>query len=95
MRHKKRLDIISNSCKMQNGTDDEIKNCKPSYRKIELAVFSMLYLIGIKEYRKRGEHRVASAEECGTRSWRNFDSPSIQIDPISMHHPRYSMSNLV
>jgi len=67
MRHKKRLDIISNSCKMQNGTDDEIKNCKLAYRKIEPAVFSMLYLIGIKEYRKRGEHENNKAQsgKCG------------------------------
>ena len=62
MRHKKRLDIIKNSCKMQNGTDDEIKNCKPSDRKIEPAVFSMLYLIGIKEYRKRGEYENNKAQ---------------------------------
>ena len=67
MRHKKRLDIISNSCKMQNGTDDEIKNCKPSYRKIELAVYSVLYLIGLKEDRKMGEHenKKAQSGKCG------------------------------
>ena len=34
MRHKKRLDIISNSCKMQNGTDDKIKNLEKELEKI-------------------------------------------------------------
>lgn len=47
---------------MQKGTDDEIKNCKPSDRKIESVLFSMLYLIGIKEYRKRGEHENNKAQ---------------------------------
>ena len=41
------------------------------------------------------KHKEARADEFGISSWRILDSPSIQVAPIIMHQPRYSMSKLV
>jgi len=41
------------------------------------------------------KHEVASPDAFGTRICRIFDSPIIQTEPISIHHPRYSILNLV
>ena len=40
-------------------------------------------------------YEVASPDAFGTRICRIFDSPIIQTEPISIHHPRYSILNLV
>ena len=40
------------------------------------------------------KHKAANADALGTRICQILDSPSIQIEPKIIHHPKYFMSNV-